>query len=99
MTIQKEILFEVRDPDSKQVIIYAERVMGQVRVHSLYRDKGKIDLGAISDVWRENDDAQAELRHIRDLLKLPKNIDLPKTISAMIKKINELAMLIGKEEQ
>lgn len=92
---KKDILFEVCAPKSKKVLIYAERVLGQVRVHAIDSDKGDIDLGGINDIWRENDNAQADLRQVKKLLNLKEDQSIAVATSILIKKINELVGLIN----
>jgi hypothetical protein len=98
MPTEKEILFEILAPESKQVLIYAERILGQVRVHAIDKVQGDLDLGGIQDVWRELNDTKSELRVLRALLNLPDDADVSVAISRIKNKINELAGLVGKEE-
>lgn len=98
MSAKKEILFEIYADDGKKVLIYGERVMHQIRVHAIDKEAGDVDLGSIEDVWRKLDNADAELRHIRDILNLSESADLPKTISKIKGNIETLTLLVGRQK-
>lgn len=95
MVEKKDVLFEVKAiGGSDKVLVWAERKLNQVRIYANDKERGEVDLGRIDDIWRENDNAQAELQHLRGVLNLPKDGDIAVTIGAIITKIDEITKLM-----
>ena len=95
MAEKKDILFEVKAGKSDKVLVWAERKLGQVRIFANDSERGEVDLGHIEDVWRQNDNAQAELRHVRDILHLSADDDLAVTVGLIKTKSEDLLELIS----
>ncbi len=97
MTLKKDIVFEVCAPKSKQVLIYGERKLGQIEIRANDAKKGDIEVGHIPDVWRENDNLQAQNRIIKKMLNLSDETDVVEGLQQFISKIDELAQDLGRE--
>lgn len=89
MSLKREIVFEVCAFKSKKVIIYGERKLGQIEVRAIDSERGDVEVGYIPDVWRKNDNMDAQLRAARKLLKLSENDDITLYIADMLSKLKK----------